>query len=271
MLPVLRRGDKSDAVEVWQNFLVGQGFDPKGADGKFGKDTEAATIAFQKKNKLNDTGVVDNDTYAVAAVLGFKISTDLSTAQTSVNWPPRPTDFGPTNAEKRDAEFGWFDFKHKPEPKDYEHIEILGSWESDNLIVVEVPELATALKKTKARARIHRKIKDPFLALWKAWGEASLLDRVLTWEGAFNSRFIRNKATPQNVKDKNRDALSNHAWGTAFDINYEWNKLGQIPARVGKKGSVRELVQIANQYGFFWGGHFQNRPDGMHFEWGKWV
>jgi hypothetical protein len=36
----------------------------------------------------------------------------------------------------------------------------------------------------------------------------------------------------------------------------------------GQKGSVRELVPIANECGFFWGGFF-TRQDGMHFEIGK--
>jgi hypothetical protein len=35
---------------------------------------------------------------------------------------------------------------------------------------------------------------------------------------------------------------------------------------VGEKGSVRELVPIANRWGFYWGGHYNGRPDGMHFE-----
>jgi hypothetical protein len=35
---------------------------------------------------------------------------------------------------------------------------------------------------------------------------------------------------------------------------------------VGQHGSVRELVSIANEHGFFWGGHFDKRRDGMHFE-----
>jgi len=39
-----------------------------------------------------------------------------------------------------------------------------------------------------------------------------------------------------------------------------------LPALVGQKGSVRELVPIANENGFFWGGHFNDRLDGMHFE-----
>jgi hypothetical protein len=271
MFPVLRKGDKGDAVARWQTFLIGQGFDPKGTDGVFGQDTEAATKAFQTKHKIAVDGVVGNDSYAVAAMRGFPITEDSKKGNASEDWPPRPTDFGATNAEKRDAEFGFFDFTHKPVAGNYENIEIKGSWESDNIILVQVPELAKALNKPTARARIHKKLKDPFLDLWIAWDKAGLIDRVLTWEGAFVPRFIRGGATPANVQAKRRDALSNHAWGTAFDINYAWNQLGKMPAMVGQKGSVRELVQIANKHGFFWGGHFKNRPDGMHFEWGKWV
>jgi len=25
-------------------------------------------------------------------------------------------------------------------------------------------------------------------------------------------------------------------------------------------------VPLANEHGFYWGGHFRHRPDGMHFE-----
>src|SRR5512133_3895662 len=59
--------------------------------------------------------------------------------------------------------------------------------------------------------------------------------------------------------------LSNYAWGTAFDINVAWNRLGTVPALRGERGSVRELVPLANAHGFYWGGHFSRR-DGMHFE-----
>jgi intein/homing endonuclease len=56
-----------------------------------------------------------------------------------------------------------------------------------------------------------------------------------------------------------------NSWGTAFDINVPQNGLNKIPALVGEKGSVREIVPIANDFGFYWGGHF-TRKDGMHFE-----
>jgi hypothetical protein len=64
----------------------------------------------------------------------------------------------------------------------------------------------------------------------------------------------------------NTTTLSNHAFGTAFDINADQNSLGARPALVGQRGSTRELVPLANKWGFYWGGHFGSRPDGMHFE-----
>lgn len=63
-----------------------------------------------------------------------------------------------------------------------------------------------------------------------------------------------------------------NSWGTAIDINAAWNGLGQQPALVGHTGSVRELVSIAVEAGFYWGGWgfgsdaYQGRLDGMHFE-----
>ncbi len=65
-----------------------------------------------------------------------------------------------------------------------------------------------------------------------------------------------------------------HAYGAAFDINVQWNQFNVRAALVGDKGSVRELVPIANQLGFYWGGHFRynkhsDASDGMHFEWAR--
>ncbi len=41
--------------------------------------------------------------------------------------------------------------------------------------------------------------------------------------------------------------------------------VGTFPAVRGDKGSVRELVSIANAHGFYRGGHVSRR-DGMHFD-----
>jgi hypothetical protein len=78
---------------------------------------------------------------------------------------------------------------------------------------------------------------------------------VLSFAGGFEPRFVRGSRT----------TLSNHSFGSAFDINAEWNARGHRPALVGEKGSTRELVPIAHDWGFWWGGHFST-SDGMHFE-----
>jgi D-alanyl-D-alanine dipeptidase len=119
--------------------------------------------------------------------------------------------------------------------------------------MLSVPQLVNI--KGSDRVQFHRKAADQLIKLWQNWEDAALLPLVLTWDGSFVPRFIRGS----------RKTLSNHSFGSAFDINVAWNQLGVVPALAGQKGSVRELVQIANQHGFYWGGHF-SRKDGMHFE-----
>ncbi len=101
----------------------------------------------------------------------------------------------------------------------------------------------------------HKKGADALVAMFAAWEKAGLIGLILTWEGSFVPRFVRGSTR----------TLSNHAFGTAFDINAKWNAMGSRPALVGEKGCTRELVPIAHDHGFYWGGHF-GRPDGMHFE-----
>lgn len=56
-MPTIRKGSKGQAVKVWQ-VIVGVE-----VDGSFGDKTEAATKAFQKKNKLTVDGVVGTNTW----------------------------------------------------------------------------------------------------------------------------------------------------------------------------------------------------------------
>jgi len=141
-------------------------------------------------------------------------------------------------------------------PGNRENIHILGTWQQDNIIDVPIPQLRKALgSKAPKTMQFHRLAAKQLQSLWHAWASAKLVDRILSYDGAFNSRFVRGSTN-----------LSNHAFGTAFDINARYNERGVRPALVGAKGSVRELVPIANSWGFFWGGHYQTTLDGMHFE-----
>jgi D-alanyl-D-alanine carboxypeptidase-like protein/putative peptidoglycan binding protein len=254
---VLKEGIKGPDVKRWQNFLLGQGFDPGLCDGQFNERTRDATIAFQSRFGLTADGIVGNATWGQAMVLGLPVLEDLPTGdQTGPDFPPKP-DFPPlTSTAERQALFGRFKFEADPIPGNRENIRILGDWEAQNIVRVQIPQLAGISGAPSSGAvRFHRLAVAQLVSLWKAWEDAGLLSRVKTWGGSFVPRFIRGSDT----------VLSNHAFGTAFDINVAFNPLGAQPALVGRPGSVRELAPIANQHGFYWGGHF-TRLDGMHFE-----
>ena len=256
-LSALRVGMRGERVSAWQSFLVGQGFDNGPIDGFFGEHTRDATKAFQKKHKIEDDGIAGRATLLKAASLGFELIEEPAEDITSSNFPPRPS-FPPlVGDEQRAAVFGRINFVSAPVPSNPEAIRILGSWEEENIVSVPIPQLRKALgSKAPQAMRFHKLAADQLQGLWQEWEQAKLLDRILTYEGAFVPRFIRGSRTK----------LSNHTFGSAFDINYAWNKLGERPALVGQKGCVRELVPIAHRWGFYWGGHFASRADGMHFE-----
>lgn len=254
-MQILRRGSEGEEVRRWQRFLIGQGLLESAADGVFGPVTERATRTFQRRAKIDVEGIVGPMTYAAALQRGFDVDfTDPLGGEDGGDWPPRP-DFLPlvANAD-RAALFG--EFSYEPVGPDTDGIRILGGWQKANIQHVTVPRLI-GVKGAPATGRIsvHRLVIEQTRALFQGWQDAGLADLILTWEGSFAPRFVRGSRTN----------LSNHAWGTGFDMNYQWNRLATVPALRGEKGSVRELVPIAQDHGFYWGGHF-SRHDGMHFE-----
>lgn len=66
-LPVLKKGDKGNAVETVQYLLKDYGYNigTAGVDGSFGSSTETAVKAFQKKHSLEQTGKVDEQTWNI--------------------------------------------------------------------------------------------------------------------------------------------------------------------------------------------------------------
>jgi D-alanyl-D-alanine carboxypeptidase/Putative peptidoglycan binding domain len=252
-LKLIKINSTGPLVESWQFFLIGQGFFTGVADGNFDADTKMATIEFQKKHNLQPDGIVGNKSFGVAMQFGFEGILDDRTDDSGPDFPPPPA-FAPlvTNEERQQV-FGKFDFISKPVTGNPENIQITGDWENKNIITASIPQLVGI--KGNDRVRIHKLAANQFIKLWSDWEAAGLLSRILTWDGSFVPRFVRGSRT----------TLSNHSFGSAFDINVAWNLLGAIPALVGQKGSVRELVLLANMNGFYWGGHFKKK-DGMHFE-----
>ena len=277
-MKTLKRGSKGADVRRWQLFLIGQGFELGVVDGAFGAATERASLSFQARHRLFADGIVGLKTIGMAMTLGFdnglvkpvplaatRVATGAATPATSQaafpsdpNWPPRPANLRPlTSIAARQKLFGAFKFAASPVRGNRENIQILGDWEERQIVRVEIPQLrGIAGAPQSGRVRWHRAAAPQLLALWRAWEEAGLLPLVKTWDGSFVPRFVRGS----------RATLSNHCFGSAFDINASFNSLGTRPALVGRAGSVRELVPLANKFGFFWGGHYGGRADGMHFE-----
>jgi Putative peptidoglycan binding domain/Glycosyl hydrolase family 46 len=70
---LLARGARGELVRKVQVALTEQGFDPHGADGKFGNDTEAAVKAFQQASSFEPTGHVNVGTWT--ALMNSEIPT----------------------------------------------------------------------------------------------------------------------------------------------------------------------------------------------------
>ena len=196
-----------------------------------------------------------------------RAASDEEAIKTGKDWPPRPSSIRPYKLQERIEIFGDFPYEADPSTFGGDGIKVLNGWKSDNIIPVSIPQLNG--KKmgnqtiSNGTINFHKQGSELLQKLWLAWEAANLLDRIQTFEGGYAARFIR------NTKDRNPRPLSNHAWGTAFDINASTNGFGNEPALLNQKGCVRELVTIANENGFFWGGHFSGSKDGMHFELGK--
>lgn len=130
------------------------------------------------------------------------------------------------------------------------------AWTAQNIVTMPSPILAAA---DFPQIRVHRLARPHFDRVFAAIAAAGLDDVIITCAGTF---VPRHKAWNPNR------GLSSHTWGLAIDLNVHWNGYGAIPAAVGTRGSVRELVPLFEASGFAWGGYFEPQSicDGMHFE-----
>jgi hypothetical protein len=263
MLTYLRKGSRGPLVRKWQNFLLGAGHYIGEVDGSFGPATEEATKKYQRASYLNDDGVVGNRTWGVAMEGGFEVIEPDRENIEGPGWPPYPKDLKPANWRRRVTLFGEIPYTPAPTKNNPERVIIPSKWKKANLTDMVIPQLkgmgVAGLPKS-CRILWNKKAKAQLLGLFQAWDDAGHICQINSWAGSWVPRFVRGSRT----------ILSNHSWGTAFDINVAGNYLGRQPALVGEANCVRELVPLANKFGFYWGGHGwpprYDRLDGMHFE-----
>ena len=254
-MDTLRVGSTGEIVEQWQFFLRGVNLYFGETNGSFDEATKRATEEFQRLHGLKDDGIAGNKTLGVAMSLGFHVVADNPALPDTLDPPPKP-DFPPLGLAGRQAAFGKYPYVSAPVPGNPEAIKITSNWVAENIVTVTIPQLmGVSGAPANGHAQFHRLVAPRVVALFQAWDDAGLKGLILSYAGSFVPRFIRGSLS----------VLSQHAFGSAFDINAQWNGFGATPAAVGAKGSVRLLVPIANELGFYWGGHFARR-DGMHFE-----
>lgn len=235
---------KEDVIEMCQNFLVGMDLIEDFVPGVVDYNTLEGARKFLGK-KINN--IVDYEFIEKAKKYGFELgdlklqiedkSADKSTRLKKSELVVEPIKYSVVQEDdkpKIDVDFGWY---------------------KRNIVKLEVPELKEATKYWD-RIKLNAAIVDQFLKMIDEMRKDKLLRYIITWNGSYNPRFIRGSKT----------RLSNHAMGLAFDINAQWNRLGHKPAKESEYGTVIPLIETANAYGFFWGGHYKNRKDGMHFE-----
>ncbi|WP_161569232.1 M15 family metallopeptidase [Candidatus Oscillochloris fontis] len=181
-------------------------------------------------------------------------------------WPPPPPfNFLASRPGAAEAALGQIEWQRVPSSSDRDAIQITNDWDEEHLVVINIPQLRKFRLAGYGKLRFHRRAAAQLIQLFADWEEAGLLGLILSFDGAYNPRTIRATQPGQTT-----NVLSNHAYGTAFDINAAQNPFMGKPALVGEHGSVRELVPLAYANGFYWGGHFTYRNgghDGMHFEW----
>jgi hypothetical protein len=256
-LEILRVGSKGALVEAVQLFLRGTDMYQGPVDGDFGPKTKAAVLLWQDHAKLCTDGAIGNNTWGslMAAGLVLLEPDDAADDETGANWPPRPL-FPSLNAAQRANVFGSLVTEPNPIAGNPENCRIVTRGFEYRIVQVELPKLIGRDGfPGNGKVLFHAKGARMLQTLVDSWDSAGLLNRVLGWAGSLAVRYVRGSRT----------TLSPHAWGTAFDINVPWNGLGREPALKHRKGSVRELVTIANEQGWYWGGHLTRR-DGMHFE-----
>jgi hypothetical protein len=250
--------------------LTRPAINPNRTDGRIDEPTIAAIRAFEREVmglSTSDGRIRPNDrTWRRLLREAGEVDTNPD------GWPERPDGVNHLGDAARDRSFTTFiitdeddpnypGYRDNPGPGSAaDNIEILGTWVRDNIQRVTIPQLERIGTPRPTAVRFHRLAATQLLGLWQAWEDDGLLNRVLTFDGAYNARYKRNK--PHITAN-----LSNHCWGTAFDINYSANQLGKTPAIIWEPGCVFELVPLAIRWGFYWGGWFSGgRVDGMHFE-----
>jgi hypothetical protein len=134
------------------------------------------------------------------------------------------------------------EFAARPSPGRPGYLDVDPAWVRTHIVTVRVPLLGRV---TCNRALVPQ-LRDAMSALQRR----GLGPLIVSYAGCFAPKFVNRDPTAM---------LSHHAWGIAFDCNFEGNAYGETPSQDPR------LVRTMERFGFIWGGTFIV-PDGNHFE-----
>ncbi len=125
-------------------------------------------------------------------------------------------------------------------------------WQAKYIVTVKVPEVPKLNP-----LRVHRRVAPQFIAFFKAVAAKGLAGQIVDHNnGSLALRSIDNSTTP-----------SNHAYGTAIDLNTGTNGQHTAGAKRGTPSSLSPLADFCADFGLFWGNWYREaRRDPMHFE-----
>jgi hypothetical protein len=103
------------------------------------------------------------------------------------------------------------------------------------------------------RIYCNKLIVEPLEKVFRELIRTGLYKEIKQWDGCYNPRFQRGSTTK----------ISEHAWGTAVDLNAAQNPLG------GKVTWTPAFVKVWRDLGWNCGADWTSRKDGMHFSWNK--
>ena len=209
----IKRTSVGETVLKWQKFLISKKYEIGSLDGIFGQKTEDATKDWQKKNNLKADGIVGSKSFEKAKTQGFEYN------EVSMWYPPKPS-FGSPSLSAIKEMFGEFSYDRLPNGE----IKIGGGWVKDNIVEVEIKQLKGVLgAPTSGKVRFHKKGATQLREFFNEIERQKLDKLVISWAGSFYPRMVRGSTR----------SISNHSWGSAFDLNAPENWLGRKPASVG--------------------------------------
>jgi len=142
-----------------------------------------------------------------------------------------------------------------------------------------VPDYGGSFRKNMVQVNLPYTMWMDDIKITKTWMNAMCADslvRVLTYVWDENGRDYDKIKAQQlhifsgswNIRNMRGGAsLSTHAYGVAIDIAAPYNMLGKKPGY--NKHSFTDnslIVKAFKEEGWTWGGDWQKRPDGMHFQ-----